>query len=229
VESEKRPGELALLLDAIMLRRTLDEVGLQLPELYITTTPVIAVRTQALNDIEAELADNEDAQDTDPRLRQELGIAKVPATLELIADSITDTPTIIYAYHHAVLDALEEALEPFNPKRVDGTVYGNKRKIRIWNFQNERSNLFLGQITTCQTAITLSRAERVIIVEPSWTPDENLQAIKRAHRIGTRRPVRAEILVAKNTLDDGIQRRNRTKERLVNAALNPEVDFESLL
>ncbi|GAA5943611.1 hypothetical protein JCM1841_004285, partial [Sporobolomyces salmonicolor] len=55
--------------------------------------------------------------------------------------------------------------------------------------------------------IGLTAACRVIMMEPIWKPDLELQAAKRAHRLGQTKPVDLQILVIRNTYEDALLRR----------------------
>ncbi|GAA6012949.1 hypothetical protein JCM10207_008392 [Rhodosporidiobolus poonsookiae] len=55
--------------------------------------------------------------------------------------------------------------------------------------------------------ITLTAASRVIMVEPLWKPDLEIQAQKRAHRLGQTKPVDLQVLVVKNTYEDALLQR----------------------
>ncbi|GAA5859888.1 hypothetical protein JCM1840_001782 [Sporobolomyces johnsonii] len=55
--------------------------------------------------------------------------------------------------------------------------------------------------------IGLTAASRVIMMEPIWKPDLELQAAKRAHRLGQTKPVDLQILVIRKTYEDALLQR----------------------
>ncbi|TPX64543.1 hypothetical protein SpCBS45565_g05781 [Spizellomyces sp. 'palustris'] len=55
--------------------------------------------------------------------------------------------------------------------------------------------------------IDLSSASRVYFISPVWQHDMERQAIKRAHRIGCRRPVHVETLVIRGSVEEDIVKR----------------------
>ncbi|GAA5914943.1 hypothetical protein JCM8208_000780 [Rhodotorula glutinis] len=60
--------------------------------------------------------------------------------------------------------------------------------------------------------ITLTAATRMIFLEPVWKPDLEVQASKRAHRLGQTKPVFLQILVVKTTFEEALlQRRKELK------------------
>ncbi|KAL8283862.1 hypothetical protein RQP46_005294 [Phenoliferia psychrophenolica] len=50
----------------------------------------------------------------------------------------------------------------------------------------------------------LAGANRVIMLEPIWLPDLEVQAAKRAHRLGQTKPVDLQVLVIKNSYEDAL-------------------------
>ena len=61
--------------------------------------------------------------------------------------------------------------------------------------------MFLAQQGAAGTGITLTRASEIVLVEPSWSPAYNEQAIKRIHRIGQEHPCRARLFAVPDSLD----------------------------
>lgn len=143
-------------------------------------------------------------------LRRYLGMAKATTVAHAIADELRDDPDmaiILFAAHHDVIRELRECLADFNPACITGDTPEKLREIEEMRFQSDpRCRVFIGQIRACQTAITLHRANHVVIVEPEWTPEFNFQAAKRAHRIGQTRPVFVRYASMPNTLDEAINR-----------------------
>ncbi|GAA6027413.1 hypothetical protein JCM8097_007843 [Rhodosporidiobolus ruineniae] len=54
---------------------------------------------------------------------------------------------------------------------------------------------------------TLTAANRVILTEPIWKADLEVQAIKRAHRLGQKKPVDVQILVVEHSYEDALLKR----------------------
>lgn len=181
-----------------MLRRTLADVGLDVPpvqwqtirlnseiSLNILDYDVAARLSEALGDGEslAEIASDPETS----RLRKKLGIHKARAAGEFIGSSMdgSDEKVVVFAYHRDVLALLKEELRNLGVCYVDGDVSQRDRDEAIRIFQTDpRSRVFLGQITACQTGITLTAASRAVIVEPDWQDTVNVQAAHRVARIG---------------------------------------------
>lgn len=101
--------------------------------------------------------------------------------------------------------------------RLDGRTEGSLRQKIVENF-NDSSNLRV-KCTLLSTkagslGINLHAANRVIIVDGSWNPTYDLQAIYRVWRYGQTKPVFAYRLLAHGTMEEKIYKRQVTKEGL---------------
>ena len=110
---------------------------------------------------------------------------------------------------------LRQALDKFGLVFIDGSTSESDRTEAVELFQADRSvRVFLGQQTAGGIGITLTSAYTVVLVEPSWVPDDNIQAIKRLHRIGQDQHVMARLFTVAGTLDDSIMRTNTRKKKV---------------
>ncbi|KNA07910.1 hypothetical protein SOVF_167500 isoform B [Spinacia oleracea] len=101
--------------------------------------------------------------------------------------------------------------------RIDGKTEGSERQRLVDAFnnpQNERVKCTLISTRAGALGINLFAANRVIIVDGSWNPTHDLQAIYRAWRYGQKKPVYAYRLVAHGTLEEKIYKRQVKKEGL---------------
>jgi SNF2 family DNA or RNA helicase len=147
-------------------------------------------------------------------LRRELGEAKVSAAVEWITERLFCgvNKLLIFGWHLSVLTHLHRALGAFDPVIITGETSPQGRVAAIDLFQHRPTvRVFVGQILACGTSITLTAASEVAILEPSWVPGENLQAIGRAHRLGQKDSVLATFLYAPDTLDERIMQTFRRK------------------
>ncbi|MCH7602091.1 MAG: SWF/SNF helicase family protein, partial [Planctomycetes bacterium] len=112
---------------------------------------------------------------------------------------------VVFCQHHSVLDIFREKLEEFGLVGFTGGASGLARTEAIDEFTNNpNTRVFLAQQTAAGIAINLQVAAEVVLVEPSWTPDDNYQAMKRIHRIGQTRSCRARIFAVGDSLDEPI-------------------------
>lgn len=135
--------------------------------------------------------------------RRMLGEAKVRPAYEFIRDllELGDESILIFAEHIRTVEALEKLLKKYKPLVVTGKTPAREKQAKVGLFQADASRVFLGNTQACGTGFTLTRATRVVHVEPSWVPADSDQASDRAHRIGQKHSVFVQYLVFKNSLD----------------------------
>lgn len=152
-------------------------------------------------------------------LRRQLGEMKVDATLEWVEERLAcgTRKLILFGWHVSVLQRIFYRLAVHSPVLVTGATPPAERSRSIDRFQTDpECRVFVGQILAAGTAITLTAASEVAILEPSWVPGENVQAIDRAHRLGQRDSVLASFLFVPDTLDERIMRVFRRKALEIN-------------
>ncbi|KAL8052253.1 hypothetical protein ABFX02_06G200400 [Erythranthe guttata] len=101
--------------------------------------------------------------------------------------------------------------------RLDGRTECSERQKLVERFNdpsNRRVKCTLISTRAGSLGINLHAANRVIIVDGSWNPTYDLQAIYRAWRYGQKKPVFAYRLLAHATMEEKIYKRQVTKEGL---------------
>ncbi|KAL8544534.1 hypothetical protein ACS0TY_004925 [Phlomoides rotata] len=101
--------------------------------------------------------------------------------------------------------------------RLDGRTESSERQKLVERFNepsNRRVKCTLISTRAGSLGINLHAANRVIIVDGSWNPTYDLQAIFRAWRYGQKKPVFAYRLLAHATMEEKIYKRQVTKEGL---------------
>ncbi|KAH7839935.1 hypothetical protein Vadar_010494 [Vaccinium darrowii] len=101
--------------------------------------------------------------------------------------------------------------------RLDGRTEASERQNIVERFNepsNKRVKCTLISTRAGSLGINLHAANRVIIVDGSWNPTYDLQAIYRVWRYGQTKPVFAYRLMAHGTMEEKIYKRQVTKEGL---------------
>lgn len=125
------------------------------------------------------------------RARTALGLAKVlgGAVSDLVLDVVENKGCcVVFCAHHQVSDNLKVQLQQkkLRVAVVDGRTSQKDRASLVNEFQHGQLDVFIGGINAAGEAITLTRADTVILVELDWVPAALLQAEDRIHRVGQR-------------------------------------------
>lgn len=225
VVGQQNVAELREILSRVMLRRTLDDTGLDVPQIWWQVTPLDAPAVLDGMDEAALLQASSFRGELEfianephiARMRRRLGELKVAPVAEMLSSQLADgdEKVVVFAHHTNVLANLRLALQGFGVAFIDGSVSDAKRNEEIDRFQTDaRCRIFLGQNIACQTGITLTAAHRVVLVEPDWTADVNYQLGKRIARIGsTAQKCLGQMICLAGTLDEAIVAQNARETR----------------
>ena len=121
--------------------------------------------------------------------------------------------------HTIVFSQRKEPLQQLSTARGDGFLYcgavseANRQKA-IHAFQaGQYRNIYM--TTQCGSlGLTLTRASAIILLDCSWNPSTDTQAVFRAYRYGQTAPVRVYRLIAMDTIEDYCYRLQVTKASL---------------
>ncbi|KAN0080357.1 P-loop containing nucleoside triphosphate hydrolase protein [Tylopilus felleus] len=122
---------------------------------------------------------------------------------------------LIFSQWTTMLDLLEDFMElrgiPY--ARLDGGTTRPRRTLDIKLFQQEKSpyKVFLVSTKAGGLGINLTRASTVIMCDSDWNPQNDLQAIARAHRIGQTKVVKVYRLICRGSVEDQMLDRIRRK------------------
>ncbi len=222
VTDVQNTDELHAILSEIMLRRA---PGDDVPPIWWQTVVLdadIAEETRSAFFYQGCLSDLRDTPEL-ARLRRLIGEAKAPAVVQLLRSQLEGTTekVVVFAHHRSVLEILREGLSSFGLVYVDGDTSQKARDVNIDLFQTDsRCRVFLGQQKACQEGITLTAANRVVLVEPSWTATDNVQAASRVARYGQKEShCIAQMIALAGTLDESIVRQNKRETEMVAQSL----------
>lgn len=239
----ERMAEFKTILKSIMLRRKAESVLKELPPLWWQDAVIEADGWNDTNHIADEREreaveliiqnalsqeDLSDKVDTIAphiaSLRRLTATAKAKPIAAQLSAELKDRAydkVVVFAYHKAALEILRAELAEFNPAYIVGGLGNQERQAEIDKFQNDPDcRVFIGQITACSTAITLTAANQVVFVELDWVPATNAQASKRCHRIGQSRPVIVRSFGLANSVDEIVARTLAKKTQMISEALD---------
>lgn len=231
--------ELRELLKPIMLRRMKKDVLKDLPPIYFSDVPVIAgglklsdsenakfkaelERLTAALDFELCIENEDDllralegVARSVSTLRRVIGVQKAAACGEMVKEELMNgayEKIVIFAIHRDAILILNRILQPFNPAVITGDTPVSERMGEVDKFQNDPScHVMLANIGAASTALNMTAAHNILLVEEDWTPANNAQAIARVHRIGQKYPVHARIASIMGSIDEKVSRILRRK------------------
>lgn len=210
--------ELRAKLAEFALRRTLKEVGLQLPPMWVTTQEVDG----NTDDIRALLAEHPgldrviiDALEKGglsfldaphiATLRRLVGEAKAPVFARQLVEELAGglDKIVVFCEHKRPIEILSAALIAAGMEHViiSGNTPQAHRGDLVNQFQTDPAcRVFLGS-SAAYEGITLTAASQVVMLEQNWVPAKNAQALKRIHRIGQARNVHARFIALSKSID----------------------------
>lgn len=212
--------ELNQRLRSFMIRRTKEQVLTELPPKTRTVTDVDLTPAERR---EYRGVEGENALATITAQRQFVGRVKVRAAIEWIEQyTDTNTPLLVFAHHHDVLDALQEGCKNLGVRfgRIDGSVSQEQRGRLVDDFQAGKTDVMLLSAKAAGVGITLTRASNVLMVERQWTPGDESQAEDRCHRIGQSSAVTIRYLMVNDTVDADMEELLTSKRLVLDAVLN---------
>lgn len=164
----------------------------------------------------------------DPEICKLLGTASAKLSY-LVSKLIALTPLekcIVFYEHDDIAFYIAEALDIVGIRYL---IYANsvspiQRSRYLAEFHvNDEFRVLLMNVRLASHGLDVSSASRVFFVNPIWRVDVEAQAIKRAHRIGQRRPVYVETLVLRGSMEEAaINRRFQQRHAQGNENENEE-------
>lgn len=128
---------------------------------------------------------------------------------------------LIFSQFTTTLDLLGQYLDlrSWPHARIDGSVAQIERQAQIRSFNTSSSsktamNVFLLSTRAGGQGINLAAADTVILFDSDWNPQQDLQAMDRAHRIGQTRNVIIYRFATRNTVEQKLLESAEAKRRL---------------
>ena len=139
---------------------------------------------------------------------------------------------LIFSQFKTTLDILETyalELRGWKACRIDGSVAQEDRYEQITSFNTDKTyNLFLLSTRAGGQGINLTAADTVVLFDSDWNPQQDLQAMDRAHRIGQTKPVIVYRLATRGTVEETLLFKADSKRKLEKLVIQ-KGKFKSLL
>lgn len=144
---------------------------------------------------------------------------KVAKLVELLQQFMSEGHrTLIFSQFVMVLDILEMVLEreAIGYFRLDGTTKVSERQDLIDEFSadDNQTPVFMLSTKAGGAGINLAKANKVIVFDSGFNPQDDIQAENRAHRIGQEKEVEVVRLVSRGTVEEQIYAMGLTKLKL---------------
>ncbi|KAM0847700.1 hypothetical protein ACQ4PT_054853 [Festuca glaucescens] len=128
---------------------------------------------------------------------------------------------LIFSQTRKMLNLIQEAilLEGYNFLRMDGDTEVSERERIVKDFQEGLgAQIFLLTTKVGGLGLTLTKAARVIVVDPAWNPSTDNQSVDRVYRIGQTKDVIVYRLMTSATIEEKIYKLQVLKGALFRAA-----------
>lgn len=132
-----------------------------------------------------------------------------------------DHKVLIFSQFKTQLDLLQDycGLRNWSCCRIDGSVPQSERQRQIHAFnkpatKKDAVNIFLLSTRAGGQGINLAAADTVILFDSDWNPQQDLQAMDRAHRIGQTRNVIVYRLATRGTVEEQLLESAEAKRKL---------------
>ncbi|MBK9960991.1 MAG: DEAD/DEAH box helicase [Saprospiraceae bacterium] len=245
--------ELKEIIRPFILRRTKEEVALDLPELTETVYYCDMEDDQrAMYEKEKSAARNLILNIDGQSMQQKFMLLSSLTRLRQIANhptlvnsdenftsgkfqEVTDSILTIVGSGHKIilfssftkhLDLFEAWLEESKISFVSltGETKMEQREKNVKIFQEDESiKIFLISIKAGGTGLNLTAADYIFILDPWWNPFVEKQAIARSHRIGRHKPVQVLRFIVKDSIEQKIQILQEEKKQLSEALIDENV------
>jgi len=234
----------------VLLRRTKEQVGSDLPPKLITDTLVDLRPSQReryetaerdgvrqLNLLEAAVTIEhvfelirwlKNICNFDPVTGESAKADKLKADLEEIAAS--GKKAILFSQYVTTIDKLADTLSDFRPLVFHGKVPNVQRDGVINTFREDPNrSIMLMSYGTGAVGLNLQFANYVFLYDRWWNPAVEDQAVNRAHRIGQKEPVFVSRFITPQTIEERVAQILARKRNLFSALIEGLEPAESVL
>lgn len=217
--------ELQSMIRGMSLMRTFEDVGSQLPPIRLSVLPVDGAHENIVaylrqypgldqritESLETEQGLSFDDNTHIATLRALIAEAKAPGYAKLITEELKSGTTdklVVMAHHRKAIQLVADHLNAHDIRAemiVGGTSEAQREKT-VRSFQDDPKGVrvIVGNITAAGTGLTMTAACRLDMLESSWTPADNVQAVRRIRRKGQTRPTLARFVMLNRSFDQKV-------------------------
>ncbi|XP_050259364.1 uncharacterized protein LOC126704402 isoform X3 [Quercus robur] len=165
----------------------------------------------------ADVADTDDLEE-----KHDSVSCKISFILSLLDNLIQEGRCVlIFSQTRKMLNLIQNSIvsKGYEFLRIDGTTKAGDRVKIVNDFQKGvGASIFLLTSRVGGLGLTLTRADRVIVVDPAWNPSTDNQSVDRAYRIGQTKDVIVYRLMTCGTVEEKIYRKQIFKGGLFKTA-----------
>lgn len=179
------------------------------------------------------------------QLKKLCAMGKLKSAYNWITDFMDETPDqklVVFCQHKPVhqklIDCFGDRVNSAGEYAAIGGGSAKDRHEEVLKFQDDpKCRLYLGSLQADGTAITLTAASTMLILEQGWSPFEMDQVEDRIHRLGQKESVNIYYMLAQNTVDvktwDLLEVKRDVVNRVLQGKYDPsekvEIDWEFLV
>jgi hypothetical protein len=132
-----------------------------------------------------------------------LGLKKVPHVVSFLDDFLeaSDETILVFVKHIEVLEQIEKRFGD-RASYLSPNISVERRFEFVEDFQRDkRKRILVGPLKKMGIGLNITRATRILNVEPDWSPATNEQGSDRIHRYGQLRECFVQYMCYKNSVD----------------------------
>jgi len=156
-------------------------------------------------------------------LRKYLSLEKTKLTIELAEQAVENGQKVIIFTNFT--HSFDYLMNHFGGLAVghNGKMNANSKQNSIDRFQEDDNvRVFVGNLISAGTAITLTKAETVIMNDLDFVPSNHSQAEDRAHRIGSTSTTNVYYPIAVGTIDEMMFKILEKKRKIIDTVIGDE-------
>lgn len=209
------------------IRRTHADVGLQLPDIWMQEI-LVDGDTKEITDLVRQIPGLEQivleaietgglsnlskmSIDHIATLRRLVGKAKAAPYSQMLVDELNAGcgKRVVFGVHVEPLYYIQKNClkHGHDAVIVNGDTNEADRVTAVQRFMEDpKCKVFVGNIKVAGVGLTLTESSEIDMFESDWSPAGNAQAIKRVHRIGQTKKVRARFITLAKSIDESVNR-----------------------